>query len=103
MRRNANWSSALNAGTNTSICVAVAVLLARLHAGNTSLQPQDGLSQSQGAQLCGPDVSKDAVRQRLAFVSAFCSAAQPTRTMLKQVFNYFQPRSETHRTPTAMH
>ncbi|GFR43385.1 hypothetical protein Agub_g4460, partial [Astrephomene gubernaculifera] len=34
-------------------------------------------------------VSKDAVRQRLAYVSAWYPPARPTRGMLRQVFNHF--------------
>ena len=37
-----------------------------------------------------PEVTKDYVRQRLAFVSSYYPSAQPTRGCLKQVYNFFQ-------------
>ena len=43
--------------------------------------------------LCGLHVSKADVRQRLAYVSAAYPAARPTRSSLKQVFNFFQQQS----------
>ena len=41
-----------------------------------------------------PQVTKQSVRQALAFVSSHYPQARPTRGMLKQVFNFFEQQKQ---------
>lgn len=88
-----------SAGMCTCVCVLVALLLACYSpcgnsSGGESNVPvwsrcyQAGSSGSDTAANPGP-ISKDDVRQRLAYVSSFYLPARPTRGMLRQVFNHF--------------
>ncbi len=83
------------AGLDACVCVAVAALLACFGApggeagGGGPASP--AWAQPYEAEARGVDaVSKEAVRQRLAFVSGCYSGGRPTRGMLRQVYNFFQ-------------
>lgn len=108
------------AGHDTSVCVAVATLLACFSTPPAScdaavasaadikfIGPWNGSSCGAAAEATGllgehlPPrmVTKHSVRQQLASVSAAYPDARPTRGMLKQVFNFFE---EHRRGPTGV-
>ncbi|KAG2445329.1 hypothetical protein HYH02_008795 [Chlamydomonas schloesseri] len=97
-------------GLDTCVCVAVALLLACYSPTGTSSNGPITSTDADGAcataaaaeDACGlawaqsykagrgvSEVTKDSVRQRLAWLSAHYPAARPTRGMLRQVFNHF--------------
>lgn len=63
------------------------------------VKPYESKQHPPGTCLLTPDgtpVSKHSIRRVLAIVSRFYPLARPTRGMLKQVFNFFEP---PHRLP----
>lgn len=75
---------------DTCVCVAVAALLACYGPCSPDqpafVQAFDG---GGGAWEPPEHVTREAVRQRLAFLSACYPLGRPTRGMLRQVFNFF--------------
>ncbi|CAD7702181.1 unnamed protein product [Ostreobium quekettii] len=89
-------------GLDQSVCIAVAVLLACFTRSTQGTVPQF----CRPFQRSGPGgdavrsvepVTKAGVRQRLAYISAHYPQARPTRGMLKQVYNFFQPEFQVAR------
>ncbi|GLI70274.1 hypothetical protein VaNZ11_015206 [Volvox africanus] len=86
-------------GSDTCVCIAVALLLAcygPCYTGGPSAPAwkrpyctSDEVGISRGRELVPRGITKDAVRQCLAYVSEFYPNARPTRGMLRQVFNHF--------------
>ncbi|KXZ52061.1 hypothetical protein GPECTOR_10g1084 [Gonium pectorale] len=80
-------------GLDTCVCIAVAALLACY--GPCGAQSAEAGGPAWLQSYAGPGApaggspSKDAVRQRLAFVSGCYPPARPTRGMLRQVYNHF--------------
>lgn len=86
------WLSLVPTGADTCVCVAVALLLACYtppSSGETPtwVRPYRGVNPAAWSGLLA--ISKEAVRQRLAFVSGCYPPGRPTRGMLRQVFNHF--------------
>ena len=58
------------------------------------VRPYRSTAHTPGTQLLMPDgaaVSKQSIRRILAIISRLYPLARPTRGMLKQVFNFFEP------------
>jgi len=106
------------AGLDQSVCIAVALLLAcypPLEDTTATDGAQAGAGSGQfgspvpfriesGCVVTPRPVTKQSVRQRLAYVSSCYPGARPTQGMLKQVFNFFESRKpgvseRGHRTP----
>lgn len=88
------------AGDDACVCLAVAVHLACFTGCSNDtnvlrfVKPYKASQHSPGSRLLTPDgtpVSKHSIRRVLAIVSRFYPLARPTRGMLKQVFNFFEP------------
>lgn len=88
------------AGDNACVCLAVAVHLACFTGCSNDtnvmrfVKPYQANQHPPGTRLLTPGgvpVTKHSIRRVLAIVSRFYPLARPTRGMLKQVFNFFEP------------
>ncbi|KAL3137186.1 hypothetical protein ABBQ32_006750 [Trebouxia sp. C0010 RCD-2024] len=87
-------------GEDACVCLAVAVYLACFQACSSDagvqrfVRPYRAHTHRPGTRLLMPDdtpVTKHSIRRVLAIVSRLYPLARPTRGMLKQVFNFFEP------------
>jgi len=80
-------------GGDAAVCVVVAALLACFAPPPPGSSETPAFVGAWGDAACPhQSVTKQSVRQQLAWVSAMCPNARPTRGMLKQVFNFFEER-----------
>ena len=87
-------------GEDACVCLAVAVYLACFKACSSDagvqsfVGPYKAQTHRPGTRLLMPDntpVTKHSIRRVLAVVSRLYPLARPTRGMLKQVYNFFEP------------
>ena len=83
-------------GLDQSVAVAVAVLLACFTRGSQEKSPEfvgafKKVGTKDEVRFSPEPVTKVDVRQRLGYISCYYPQARPTRGMLKQVYNFFQP------------
>ena len=87
-------------GEDACVCLAVAVYLACFQACSSDaavhsfVGPYQPQTHKPGTRLLMPNdtpVTKNSMRRVLAIISRLYPLARPTRGMLKQVFNFFEP------------